>query len=438
MTSATVQSSVDRAPVRIAHLGVGAFHRAHQAWYTEAANRETALVGGAQWGIAAFTGRSPDAAVALAAQECRYDLVVRGPEHDAVERIESIVEAHDGGDADEWRRVMCGVDILTLTITERGYTTDEARSDHDVAALTKGVLPSSPLGRIVDGLRARRSAGGGSLAIVSCDNLDSNGELVRDRVQELALAVDPALSEWIAENVSFVSTMVDRITPAVVDALPIEVTDDPCAIVTEPDTIWVLAGDFPAGRPKWESAGARFVDDIAPFEKRKLWLLNAGHTLLASLGQLRGHESVSEAMTDPVCRRALDDLWDDAASVMPFTAKETAAERALIASRFANPRIRHTLAQIAKDSEVKLRVRVVPVIEERRRRGWSGGHGALLAVAAWAEAVSAGLAEGPAFPDDPTQAALSALHEVSPALAEDEDIRAQLIAVAHEWRGSRV
>ncbi|UYO96568.1 mannitol dehydrogenase family protein [Microbacterium sp. M28] len=350
----------DRAPVRIAHLGLGAFHRAHQAWYTEVVNRS----GGEQWGIAAFTGRTPDAAVALAAQGCAYDLVVRGPESDAVERISSIVAAHDGADAGAWRQAMATVAVLTVTITEAGYHAD-----------------GTAIARIVDGLRARRDAGAGPVAIVSCDNLDGNGALLGALVTRTA---DADLAAWIDDNVSFVSSVVDRITPAAADALPIAVTDDPCAIVTEPAASWILCGDFPAGRPAWELAGAEFVDDIEPYERRKLWLLNAGHTLLASLGRLRGHATVADAMTDAHCRTALADLWDDAAEVLPFDSADLDGQRTVITARFENARIRHALRQIATDAEIKLALRVVPVIRARLAVGLDAGHGELRALAAWA------------------------------------------------------
>ena len=350
----------DRAPVRIAHLGLGAFHRAHQAWYTEVVNRS----GGEQWGIAAFTGRRPDAAVALAAQGCVYDLVVRGQESDAVEQISSIVAAYDGADAEAWRAAMTTVAVLTVTITEAGYRDG-----------------STAIDRIVDGLGARRDAGGGPIAVVSCDNLDGNGALLGWLVTQAAPA---ELAAWIAESVSFVSSVVDRITPAVADALPITVTDDPCAIVTEPAASWVLCGDFPAGRPLWELAGAQFVDEIEPYERRKLWLLNAGHTLLASLGQLRGHVTVADAMTDEVCRAALDELWDDASAVLPFSEVDLADQRAVLVERFENARIRHALRQIATDAEIKLGVRVIPVIRARQARGLDAGHGEVRALAAWA------------------------------------------------------
>ncbi|MGW8482087.1 mannitol dehydrogenase family protein [Microbacterium sp. NPDC055903] len=353
---------IQRAPVRVAHLGLGAFHRAHQAWYTEVVNR----AGDEQWGIAAFTGRRPDAAAALAAQDCRYDLVVRGPEGDVVEPISSIVAAYDGADADAWRDALSTVDVLTVTITEAGYREGSRAAE-----------------RIVDGLHARRAAGGGAMAIVSCDNLDGNGALLARLVRD---AADPGLRGWIAENASFVSSVVDRITPAAADAGEITVTDDPCAVVTEPASSWVLAGDFPAGRPSWEIAGAQFTADIAPFERRKLWLLNAGHSLLANLGRLRGHATVAQAMEDDVCRDALNHLWDDAAAVLPFDAAEIAEQRAIITARFENARIRHALRQIATDSDIKVGVRVVPVIEARLAEGLDAGAGEVLAIAAWAAA----------------------------------------------------
>ncbi len=422
----------ERAPIRIAHLGVGAFHRAHQAWYTEIANR----AGGEQWGISAFTGRRPDAALALVAQDCRYDLVVRGADSDTVEQISAIVDAHDGGDSAAWRAALRAVAVVTVTMTESAYHPGDVQRARDAASLASGDLPESAVGRIVDGLRARHRAGGGALAIVSCDNLDGNGEILRHEVLTLAALVDPELAAWIDTEISFVSSMVDRITPAASDALPIEVSDDPCAVVTEPASAWVLAGAFPAGRPAWELAGAQFVDDITPFEKRKLWLLNAGHTLLANLGLLRGHVTVAEAMTDSVCRDALEALWDDAADVLPFEAGEIDRERAVITQRFENARIRHALAQIAKDSGVKLSVRVIPVMEERIRRGWDAGVGELATIAAWTAAVSAGLMIGPDLPADDT--AVAGLALLAPELAADESIRAGLRASAEALRGAPV
>ncbi|MBR7741707.1 mannitol dehydrogenase family protein [Phycicoccus sp. BSK3Z-2] len=396
----------------MAHLGLGAFHRAHQAWFTEVANR----CGGEQWGVAAFTGRRPDAARALRATGCRYDLVVRGPDADRRETVSAVVEAHDGADAVAWRRTMATVAVLTVTVTEAGYLDDEARDAEDVRALAAGRLPRSPAARIVDGLRARLATGGGGMAVVACDNLDSNGALLGRRVGGLAGRLDPDLADWIGDEVSFVSSVVDRITPAPTDE----------GLVTEPHASWVLAGDFPAGRPAWEVAGALFVDDVRPYEQRKLWLLNAGHSLLALTGLPRGHRTVADAMRDPECVAQLGELWDGLGPVLPFTPDELDRERESVTARFANARIEHSLAQIAVDSALKLGIRVLPVVEERRRRGLDAGRGQLRTVAAWAAAVRGGLLDGPDLPGSPADLATSALRHLSSSLADDPDVVAEL------------
>ncbi|GAA5202116.1 mannitol dehydrogenase family protein [Microbacterium jejuense] len=406
------------SPARIAHIGLGAFHRSHQAWYTELVNRASDEE---PWRIAAFTVRSPHAAEVLAGQDCRYPLVLLGRDTEHVDWIDAIAEAHDGADAARWREAAASVALITVTITEAGYRMSEADAAATRAALRAGALPSTVAGRLVDGLRARRAAGGGPIAVVSCDNLRDNGGVLARAVRGLAREVDPDLAAWIEHDVSFVSTAVDRITPAPDRAmLPAELREDPTALVAEEYASWILAGEFPAGRPAWELAGAEFVDDIVPYELRKLWLLNAGHTLLASLGLLRGHTSVAEAMTDPVCRAALDALWADAADVLLFAPDEIARVCAAIAERFENPRIRHELRQIARDSELKLRERVVPVIADRLRRDLAPGDGELTALAAWAAAVRAGVLDGPGLGApgaDPEAAAAAVLQTLAPELA---------------------
>ncbi|MFD4960137.1 mannitol dehydrogenase family protein [Microbacterium sp. NPDC058389] len=411
--------------VRIAHVGLGAFVRSHEAWYTELANRAAAAEGGEQSGIAAFTVRSPRAAEQLSARGHRYPLVLLGRDGERVEWIESIAEAHDGADTTRWREAASSVAVITVTITEAGYRASEQEAADDREALRAGVLPVTVPGRLVDGLRARRDAGAGPVAIVSCDNLRDNGGVLARAVLGLARDVDAGLASWIERNVSFVSTAVDRITPAADPAmLPDGLRDDPTALVAEEYGSWILSGGFPAGRPAWEVAGAEFVDDIVPYELRKLWLLNAGHTLLASLGLLRGHETVARAMDDPVCRAALDELWTDAADVLPFAPDEIARVRSAIAERFENPRIRHELRQIARDSALKLRERVVPVIAERLARGLGPGDGELTALAAWGAAVRAGVLEGPALGatgEDAAAAAATIVQTLAPELAASRD-----------------
>ncbi|RCS60064.1 mannitol dehydrogenase family protein [Microbacterium sp. JB110] len=343
---------------RMAHLGLGAFHRAHQAWYTQRAND----AGDSPWGIAAFTGRRPDVARALSAQDCQYTLVTRDASGDSTEHIRSIVAAHDGADADSWRRVLTdpAVTVVTLTVTEAAY----------------GDTPV--IRRLADGLAARRAAGAGPIAVVSCDNLPRNGAHTRRAL----LQASGGLADWLDDEVSFVDTVVDRITPATTDD-DIAATGDPCTVVTEPFAEWYLSGEFPGGRPLWEACGARIVSDIDVFTRRKLWLLNAGHSLLAYAGLARGHAHIDEAMRDASCRRWLDELWDDVDPVLPLPPDEKEQARRTLVARFENPRIKHRLAQIARDGSEKLTERSAPIVAGRIRAGASPGTGQIRLWGAW-------------------------------------------------------
>jgi fructuronate reductase len=293
-----------KAPVRIVHLGLGAFHRSHQAWYTQQASDA------AEWGIAAFTGRRPDAAVGLAEQDGLYTLVERADTGDSFSVLGSIVEAMDGADLQRLTDLVAAPEtaLVTLTITEAVYglgadgTLDITAPDvvSDLTLLGSGGRPATPLGRLVLALAARQESGSGPIAVVCCDNLSNNGSVARQAVAGLAGAWDAGLAAWIDTNVSFVSTSVDRITPRTTEQDIADVQEacgyrDNSPVVAEPFSSWVLSGDFPAGRPRWEDAGALFVEDIEPYENRKLWLLNGAHSLLAYAGQLRGHSTVAEA-----------------------------------------------------------------------------------------------------------------------------------------------
>lgn len=386
------------APVRIVHLGLGAFHRAHQAWYTQHASD------GAQWGIAAFTGRRPDAATALSAQDGLYTLIERGGSGDKFELMTSIVEAHDGADLAALSRLVAApaTALVTLTITEAAYnlaadgsldlSNPAVQGDIDVLrTLTAGGQGNdatvTAAGRLVQALAARRSAGTGPIAVVSCDNLANNAIAARAAIGGLADVVDPGLGAWIAENVSFVGTSIDRITPRTTDAeIALVAAEcgyaDSSPVVTEPFSDWVLSGDFPAGRPDWSSAGAVFVDEIEHFENRKLWLLNGSHSLMAYAGQLRGHTTVADALADPVCAAWITEFWDEAEANLPAEGLAIPAYRAALLERFGNARIAHHLAQIAMDGSSKLRMRAVPVLKAELAAGHSGT-GAARMIAAW-------------------------------------------------------
>jgi len=379
-------------PVRIVHLGLGAFHRAHQAWYTARASDAD------DWGIAAFTGRHPAAAQVLAAQDGLYTVVERSESGERTSIGTAIVEAHDGADLTRLVELLAApaTAVVTMTVTEAGYhlTPDGLpdvgdpvmAADLEILRGAEGV-PVSALGRLVLGLVARSHAGAGPIAVVPCDNVPSNGAFVGAGVRALAATVGPEFAAWVERSVSFVSTSVDRITPATtVDDLRSVAVEtgwlDRAAVVTEPFSDWVLSGSFPAGRPDWESAGARFADDVEPFERRKLWLLNGAHSLLASLGALHGHATVAAAITDGACRAAVLEFWDEAVRHLDASGLELDAYRTRLLDRFANGRIQHRLAQIARDDLVKLRARIVPVARLERAAG-RRAHGCARAVAAW-------------------------------------------------------
>ncbi|MFI7604312.1 mannitol dehydrogenase family protein [Micromonospora sp. NPDC049366] len=378
-------------PVRVVHLGLGNFFRAHQAWYTGAAPDS------AHWGIAAFTGRSRTVAEELSAQGGLYTLVVRGPEHDEMTVQTAVSAAYPGTDLGSWCAYLARpqVAVVTLTVTEAAYrrrgdgglNLDDPDVRADIDAIRRGGAVTTVPGRLLVGLAARCAAGAGPLAVVSCDNLPGNGEATARVVHDLAVAAAPALGDWITGTISFVTTMVDRITPRATPDDVRAVADltgrkDAVPVVTEPFTEWVLSGEFPAGRPAWEVAGARFTDDVTPHETRKLLLLNGGHSLLAYAGGARGHDTVAAATADPVCRRWLDQWWDEAARYVPLPAADLTAYRKALLDRFANPRIRHTLAQIAADGSQKLPIRVLPVLRGERAAG-RAAPGAVRVLAAW-------------------------------------------------------
>jgi fructuronate reductase len=360
------------APVRIAHLGPGNFFRAHQAWYTEHAPDA------AEWGIAAFAGRRGVVARDLAAQDGLYTLLVRAADGDRPEIVSAVSTV--SAELDDWRKCFARPELalVTSTVTEAGYRrasdggldTGDSEVAADIAALsahgTDAEVVTAP-GKLALGLAVRRAHDLPGLAVVPCDNVPDNGAMAARVVGELAAAVDPGLAAWIGQHVAFVTTMVDRITPHTTDDDRAAVrerlgVDDPVPVVTEPYVEWVLSGEFPQGRPRWEGVGARFVDDIVPWEHRKLWLLNGSHSLMAYAGTLRGHETVEQAIGDPVVRGWVEQWWEDAARHLPLPPEEITAYRAALLERYANPRIRHLLRQIAADGSQKVPIRILPTV----------------------------------------------------------------------------
>lgn len=429
--------SFHRAPVRIVHLGLGAFHRAHQAWYTDVADAANG------WGIRAFTGRSAAAADELAAQDGLYSLIERSGDGDSIAIVDAIVDAIDGSRVDILAATLASptTALVTLTITEAGYTMDaDGHADTNQAVVVADVEwlrahlgaadldlstgPQTVLARLLAGLEARRRADAGPIAVVSCDNLPGNGELTRTALTSFAqLAGASDTVAYLNEKVTFPSTSIDRITPKTTEAehtLVREQTgwEDHSPVVTEPFSDWVISGEFPAGRPAWEKAGARFVDDIEPFERRKLWLLNGSHSLLAYAGTARGHETVAQAIGDPQIRAWVGEFWDEAANHLTEPHLGIDDYRAALLERFENARIQHLLAQIGKDGTTKLRMRIVPVLLAERAAGREGA-ASIRVLGAWVARALSG-----ALPEDTNGEA------VADAVARgDGDIRALLALI---------
>lgn len=369
------------APVRIVHLGLGNFFRAHQCWYTDHAPDA------ADWGIAAFTGRRDSVLVGeLNEQQGLYTFVARDNDRDRFEVMSSLSRAHAAAENQAWLRYMAAPELaaVTVTVTEAGYQRgpngglDTARPEvqADVAALRADLtapVRTAP-GRLLAGVAARRAADGAPFALVPCDNTPGNGALARQVVQELAQLIDPDLATWFTESVSVVTTMVDRITPATTSGDVRTVGDatrfdDRCPVIGEPFAEWVLSGAFPAGRPRWDSAGATFTDDATPYENRKLWLLNGAHSLLAYAGSIRGHATVAQAIADDTCQSWVQEWWTAAGGHLDQPKSDLAAYREALLRRFANVRMIDRLDRIAADGSQKLPIRIIPVLRNDRTAG---------------------------------------------------------------------
>jgi fructuronate reductase len=442
------------APVRIVHLGLGNFFRAHAAWYTDRAPDA------AEWGIAAFAGRSAALARDLDAQEGLYTLVTRAADGDAFDVVSSLSKAHAAEDAEAWAAYLASdaVALVTMTITEAGYLrgagggADPHNADlrADVEALRadpRAATRTAPA-RLVRGLLGRRAAGAGPITVVSCDNLPDNGTVLSDVVRDVAALVDPTLATWCEDNVSFVTTVVDRITPRATPGDAIAVASatgrrDLAPVVTEPFSEWVLGGEFVAGRPAWDLAGATITNDVTPYERRKLWMLNGAHSLLAYGGSARGHETVASAVGDDVCRRWIDEWWDEAGRHLAFPPAEVDGYRAALVERFSNPRIAHTLAQIAEDGATKIGVRIVPVLARERAERRSGA-AAVRVLAAWVchlrgRGAPVKDTRGPEFVDlargDLAAAVPRVLERLSPAAAADRAVVDAVVSAVRELGG---
>lgn len=391
----------DRSGIRpgIVHLGIGAFHRAHQAVVID----DLLARGASDWGIVGASLRSSDTRDALAPQDCLYTLAVRsgaGTEHRIIGSVIETLVAPAAPAALIARMADSATRIVSLTVTEKGYChtpqTGELDAQHPdiVHDIKHPEAPRSAPGFIVAALAHRRAAGTAPFTVLSCDNLAANGHTAKRIVTQFAALISRGLAQWIEDEVAFPSTMVDRIVPETTEADRVAVASalgmtDAWPVVTEPFTQWIVEDRFPAGRPDFAAAGVQLVSDVTPFEHMKLRLLNASHSALAYLGYLAGYETIAAAMTDDCFVAFARQLMDDAAPTLEMPAgTDLAAYSASLLRRFSNPALHHRTWQIAMDGSQKLPQRLLAAMRDRLRQGLPIDTHAL-AVAGWMRYVTA-------------------------------------------------
>ncbi|MEU7904596.1 mannitol dehydrogenase family protein [Actinoplanes sp. NPDC049118] len=447
-------------PAGIVHLGLGAFHRAHQAVYTE----EAVAAAGGDWGIVGVSPRSGAVVADLLAQDRLFSVTSlsgAGPRTRVIGALAGV--RHAAADPGGVVALLAdpAIRVVTLTVTEKGHRLDPVTGELavDRVLLTDLATAGPPVtipGLLVRGLLARYRADAGPLAVVSCDNFASNGRRLHGMVEQARVLVPGAtggFGDWLRESVTFPGTMVDRIVPASTPAT-LAVAQaalgarDLAAVHGEPYRQWVIEDRFPGGRPAWEKAGAVLAADAGPWERLKLRSLNGVHSALAYLGAVAGRETIAAALEIPGMRSALERFVaeDVAGSFEPPPGVSVVGYGASVLDRFANPAIAHATRQVAMDGSQKLPQRVLHTIVDRRAAGASPRWGALV-VAGWIRFVQGRTDDGRALPlDDPLAAeirdrlaaapstprgaveALFGLDAVFPAeLAADETVRALVL-----------
>ena len=346
----------------IVHIGPGAFHRAHQAVYTQQAMEAA----GGDWRITGVSLRSTTIADALTAQDGRYTLVVRaaeGPEFCVIKALSGAVSAAQGLEPVFDVLAAPSTKIVSLTVTEKAYQITPSSEETNVIRV------------LVEALSRRKTAGLNGVTLLSCDNLADNGRVLREAVLGHAGAIDPGLVAWIQTNVSFPSTMVDRITPATTPALVQLVKQDTgwgdqIPIETEPFSQWIIEDNFVQGRPAWEAAGALLVSDVKPYEHMKLRMLNGSHSLIAYAGHLTGQTYVRDVMAHgALAKRVAQHMKAAAATLDPISGIEFEAYGEALLARFRNPHIAHETYQIAMDGSQKMPPRIFAPALEAAQQG---------------------------------------------------------------------
>lgn len=371
-------------PIRVLHLGLGRFHRAHQALYYQDLYEQH----NDRWGVAAFSMRSPDARDEMRLAHNQYPVAIF-PQRELRKAVSIRSSYFIGEDRDAFLDLFARVDLVTLTVTEKAYAHGSDLYEHLYAGF------------------ARRRMTAGGLTVLSCDNLLENGRRLADGVFAYARERgDSSMIAWLEKNVSFPCSMVDRIVPALTPERLRELqrmfgTDSRELIATEDFTQWVIEDRFLGARPPLDLVGAQFVDDVRPFEAMKLRLLNASHSLIAYAGLLAGYRFVHEAIRDPLLRAQVSMLYSEVRPLIDAPV-DLDAYCARLLARFDNPELPHQLKQIAMDGSAKLKQRIIPSLTAARARALP--HSALDATLdAWARYCYSNT------PDDPRSGEINAL-----------------------------
>ncbi len=394
----------DRGQVRsgIVHLGVGGFHRAHEAMYVD---RLLADGEDADWGITGVGLLPQDQRMheTMQQQDCLYTMVVKDSGGSLEPRVIGSIVGYLFAPEDPEAVLDLMSDpatrIVSLTITEGGYHVNQATGAFDdsdpgiradLEAAASGGTPRTAFGFITEALARRRAAGTAPFTVMSCDNIQGNGHVAHGMVTAFARLRDKELGDWIGQEVAFPNSMVDRITPVTTDAdreLLAEQygIEDGWPVVCEPFTQWALEDSFPLGRPAFEDVGVQVVPDVEPYELMKLRLLNAGHQAMCYLGYLSGYRYAHDVAADPLFAEFLLAYMDQEATptLAPVPGVDLDDYKHQLIARFANPEIKDTLARLCAESSDRIPKWLVPVIRHQLDHDGEIRRSALV-VAAWA------------------------------------------------------
>lgn len=393
----------DAQAVGIVHFGIGAFHRAHQAWYTDAAlNLDNGNLGGRDWAITGVSLRSPGVARQMNPQGGLYTVAEQSgdaPTLRIIGSVRNVLVASEEPDAVIAAVAAPTTHIVSLTVTEKGYCRT-ASGDLDF----EQAHSLSFYYFVTQGLLRRRNAGLPGLTLLPCDNLADNGAKLHALMLQYLTRHEPDLVAWFEANCTCPSTMIDRIVPATTDedraviAQSLGSLQDEACVVTEPFSQWVIEDKFAGPRPRWEAVGAQLVTDVAPYETAKLRMLNGAHSLLAYCGLKAGYTHVHEAVADPALHNLAETLMrhEAAPTITPAPNQNLAAYADALIARFANPALNHRLIQIAMDGSQKIPQRWLETLAENAAQSRKCP-AILQAIAAWLHHLTG--ANGPV--DDP-------------------------------------